>query len=70
MFLWLVGPLQLHDLDKLVWQSSVVIPGHMPSSSFEKNFYRSHSPPSLWPPNLSFNWYQGQLPSFVILTSL
>jgi hypothetical protein len=38
LFLWLVAPLWLCDLGKLVWDSLVVNLGHRLSSTFEKNF--------------------------------
>jgi hypothetical protein len=46
LFLGLVGPLSLHDLDKLVWEVLVVNLGHRPSYLFREEFLSTpiHSP--------------------------
>jgi hypothetical protein len=46
LFLGLVGPLCLRDLDKLVWESLVVNLGHRPSSLLGEEFLSApiHSP--------------------------
>jgi hypothetical protein len=48
LFLWLVSPLWLRNLGKLVWESLVLNLGHRPSSFSGKNIYwLPFTPPSL-----------------------